>query len=72
MKTDDKSTSLEIVPEKHTNIARFLNTANYDNIKIDKKLVKHQNNVSVFKTVVEGKLTVIMHTNREIVAGEEL
>ena len=34
LKTNDKVTSLEIVPEKHTNIARFLNDAKYD--KYDK------------------------------------
>ena len=35
LKTNSKSTSLEIVPEHHSNIARFLNSANLDEVVED-------------------------------------
>ena len=70
LETNNKATSLEIVPETHSNIARFLNDANFGNT--DRKEINKKNNVSVFRTSVKGKITAIMYANRIIKAGEEL
>ena len=74
LKTNNKSTSLEIVPEYHSNIARFLNSANLDKDldKVDKAEKKFRNNVDVFRANFEGKVIAVLHTNRRITAGEEL
>ena len=70
METHSKSTSLEIVPEFNSNIARFLNTANLDEKEAQKR--KLLNNVSVSIVAFEGAVTAIMFTNRKVKAHEEL
>ena len=50
LKTSKLSTSLEIVPQYHSNIARFLNG----------KDETHKENVKVFRVAVNGKVTIIM------------
>ena len=67
--TGNPGTSLEIIPASHSNIARFLNSANLDR---DCKNKSFKNNVSLFRTSYEGKVTAIMYTNRRIDQGEEL
>lgn len=70
LKTNSKSTSLEIVPEHHSNIARFLNSANFDEVDGDERGLR--NNVSVFRGNLKGKVVAVMFTNRETQVGEEL
>ena len=70
LKTDHKSSSLEIVPEYHSNIARFLNSANLD--EVDKTERKFRNNVEVFRADYNGEVIAVLYTNRKISAGEEL
>ena len=70
LETDSKNSSLEIIPEYNSNIARFLNSANFD--IDDKDIRSFKNNVSVFRTSFNGKVVAIMHTNRRVKEKEEL
>ena len=70
METHSKSTSLEIVPEFNSNIARFLNSANLNEKDLQKR--KLLNNVRVSIVAFEGAVATIMFTNRKVKAREEL
>ncbi len=62
LKTSKESTSLEIVPQFNSNIARFLNG----------KDATKKENVKVFRAAVNGKVTIIMQAKKTINKGEEL
>ena len=46
LKTSSKDSTLEIIPQYHSNISRFLNSANYD---ATCKNISLKNNVSVIR-----------------------
>ena len=62
LKTSKKSTSLEVVPYFHSNIARFLNGKDQTN----------KENIEVFRVAVNGMVTIIMQAKTNIKKGEEL
>lgn len=68
LQTNDASTSLNVVPERYSNIARFFNGIN-NNQQGSKR--NHQN-VRTIRCQVGGKATVLLYTNRKVKKGEEL
>lgn len=65
--TGDADTSLVIVPQKHSNIARFFNGIN-NNQKSSKK----KQNLKSIRCQIDGRVCVLLYANRNIKKGEQL
>jgi len=66
--TDSPSTTLNVVPETHANVARFFNGIN-NSVKDSKKKVQ---NMQTIRCQIDGKATVLLFTKRNVKKGEQL
>jgi hypothetical protein len=66
--TGNPATSLNVVPDKHSNVARFFSGIN--NARADSKV--RQQNLRTMRCQVEGQALVLLYTKRNIKKGEPL
>ena len=64
LETKSPETTLEIVPKKHSNIARFINSIGPKS--------KSKQNIKTLWAEVDKKMVVLLYATRIIKAGEEL
>ena len=68
LSTNDPKTTLNVVPDQFSNVARFFNGIN-NHVLGSKQKVQ---NIRTMRCQIDGKATVLLYTNRNVKKGEQL